>query len=252
MQTNVIDLLAVQPWLAQGTPAEHLETARRRARARGLYLRRGVWEQPRLRLAGGFGFLVVGGVLARRTVVPGGRSLELLGEGELLRPWERPGAPPGSGSSWEVLTRTAEVAVLDAGFAKRVAPLPSIAANLLARTEERAERLALLLALRQCTRVERRLILLFWHLADRWGSVTPQGTLVRLPRLTHGELGEMIGARRPSVTTALGRLARRGTVRQIGQDWLLRGSVEEALAHDADREARLAPRDAAAARMRAV
>lgn len=238
----MIDLLSAQPWLAHGTPPALRDAAHRRARACGLYLRRGDWDGPAADLDGGFGVLVVDGVVARRMIVPGGRALELLGEGELLRPWDPDHSASATGAAWEVLTSTAQVAVLDAAFARRVAPLPNIAANLVARAEERAERLALLLALRQCTRVERRLILLFWHLSDRWGRVTPEGTVLRLPRLTHCGLGEMIGARRPSVTTALGRLARRGTIEQRGQEWLLHGTLDDALAQDEDRESRLASR----------
>ena len=46
---------------------------------------------------------------------------------------------------------------------------------------------------------------LFWHLAERWGNHTPEGIVIPL-RLTHAQIGELIGAQRPSVTTALSRL----------------------------------------------
>jgi CRP/FNR family transcriptional regulator, cyclic AMP receptor protein len=52
--------------------------------------------------------------------------------------------------------------------------------------------------------------------------VRPDGTLVGL-RLTHELIGYLVGARRPSVSTALGRLQRDGRLRREGRHWLLLG-----------------------------
>ena len=41
--------------------------------------------------------------------------------------------------------------------------------------------------------------------------------------LTHSLLGELVAARRPSVTTALTSLAVEGKVERDGRSWLLRG-----------------------------
>jgi CRP-like cAMP-binding protein len=58
-------------------------------------------------------------------------------------------------------------------------------------------------------RIDRRLLLLLWHLADRWGRVTPDG--IRVPmRLTHTLLADLVAARRPSVTTAFSQLQDEG------------------------------------------
>ena len=66
--------------------------------------------------------------------------------------------------------------------------------------------------------------MLFWHLSERWGRVTAEGVRLELP-LTHEVLAELVGAQRPTVTTALSRLARRGElVRVAGRSWLLRAS----------------------------
>jgi CRP/FNR family cyclic AMP-dependent transcriptional regulator len=48
------------------------------------------------------------------------------------------------------------------------------------------------------------------------------GVSVELP-LTHALLGELVAARRPSVTTALSTLAEQGKVERRGRAWLLRG-----------------------------
>ena len=60
-------------------------------------------------------------------------------------------------------------------------------------------------ALLQLSPVETRLLVLFWHLAERWGRVTPDGIGVRL-RISHELLGQLVGCRRASVTTALRRI----------------------------------------------
>jgi CRP/FNR family cyclic AMP-dependent transcriptional regulator len=64
-----------------------------------------------------------------------------------------------------------------------------------------------------------------WLLAERWGRVVPGGVLVSL-RLPHRTLAGMVGARRPSVTTALGQLMARGAIeRRPDGGWVLRGSA---------------------------
>jgi hypothetical protein len=61
-------------------------------------------------------------------------------------------------------------------------------------------------------------------LAERWGRVTPDGVLLPLT-LSHRMLGQLIGARRPTVSTALGALTRAGEVsRRMDGGWLLCGS----------------------------
>lgn len=60
-------------------------------------------------------------------------------------------------------------------------------------------------------RLERRLILKLRQLAARWGKVTPEGVRLDL-RVTHQELGDMIGAARESITVALGRLQDQGEI----------------------------------------
>ena len=73
------------------------------------------------------------------------------------------------------------------------------------------------MAIAHHARVDKRLELLLWHLADRWGRVTPNGVALPL-RLTHELLADLVAAQRPSVTLSLqhlerdGRLARRDGV----------------------------------------
>ena len=91
------------------------------------------------------------------------------------------------------------------------------------RLNDRAQRLATTQAISQLNRVDRRLMALFRHLAERWGRMTSEGVAVPLT-LSHRMLGQLIGARRPTVSTAIGDLAERDElVRRSDGTWLLKG-----------------------------
>src|SRR5215218_8627705 len=180
---------------------------------------------------GHLGFLILSGLLTRSVTVLGRTSIELLGAEDLVRPWEE-GAEDASVPrevSWSVL-QTAQIAVLDERFARRIAPWPEIAAALLDRMFGRVQRLSFHVAILENPRVEVRLVLLFWQLADRWGHMGPEGVTLPL-RLTHQALGRLVRAQRPSVTASLTRLAEHGLIQRDDAGlWLLRGDVSEHLA----------------------
>jgi hypothetical protein len=78
-------------------------------------------------------------------------------------------------------------------------------------TSRRARSLAFQRAIAQLPRVDDRMLVLLWVLAERWGRVSRDG--VRVPvGLPHRMLATLVGARRPSVTTALAGLAREGLI----------------------------------------
>jgi len=84
-------------------------------------------------------------------------------------------------------------------------------------------------ALLQLSPVETRLLVLFWHLAERWGRVTPAGIALRL-RLPHALLGQLVGCRRASVTTALQHIYTSGELTRRADDaWLLTGDPPDEL-----------------------
>ena len=142
---------------------------------------------------------------------------------------------------WSVLS-TVTLAVLDRRFAAEPARYPEITAALFDRLGERSLRLATTQAISQLTRVDRRLKALFWHLAERWGRVSGDGVVVPLA-LTHRILGQLVGARRPTVSTALSELAEREElIRRADGSWLLRGDPP-----DAQTFARRRPRPSGAA-----
>jgi CRP/FNR family cyclic AMP-dependent transcriptional regulator len=119
-----------------------------------------------------------------------------------------------------------------------VRPWPQIALALLQRAGRRIADLDVLRAITSQPRLEVRLVLLLWHLAARWGRVEPAGIRVSLP-LTHRMLGQLVGAERPSISHALGRLAHAGMVTGTPGDWHLHGTVADHLEALIERTARL-------------
>jgi CRP/FNR family transcriptional regulator, cyclic AMP receptor protein len=176
----------------------------------------------------GPGLLVVRGLIAREVHVQGRTSAELLGPGDLLRPWDHDTHDPVTYDvGWRVLDE-ADVALLDAFFADRIRRWPQISADLMGCAIQRAESTAVQRAISCHPRVDVRIAMLLWHLAGRWGRVERDGGL-RLPLpLTHRLIGELIGAERPSVTHALHRLAHTRQVVRDDDGWHLHGSPGEA------------------------
>jgi len=214
-------------------PAALLE-ARRRATARIVTVSPGDWDSAADRVNGEHlhGFLVVDGLIVRTVEVLGRRCAELIGPGDLARPWQW----DGEGShvhaeiGWTVL-EPVRLALIDGDLVTRIAPWPELGVELFTRGIRRAHHLGVALAIAYHQRVDERLLLTLWHLAERYGRVHPDGIVVPLP-LVHNRLALLIGAYRPSVTAALGALTRRGELsRRENGDWVLHGSPPEQLRH---------------------
>ena len=229
--SETVRLLGVDPDLGVLLSAARRADAERELAVRTYQVPAGHWDVMRLSgtSADSVGLLVLDGVLSRELVVADQVSAELLGPGDLVRPWQignRASLLPVD-AVWSVLTPLT-VAVLDRRFAAELARYPEITSALLDRLGERSIRLATTQAISQLTRVDRRLRALFWHLAERWGRVSGQGVIVPLA-LTHRILGQLVGARRPTVSTALAELAdRQELIRRPDGSWLLRGDPPDA------------------------
>jgi CRP/FNR family cyclic AMP-dependent transcriptional regulator len=238
---RVAPLLDVDPDLGQFLEGSRAEDARRQLLVRVRRLAVGPWNTARLTVAdpGHLGLLVLDGVLAREVLAADVISTELIGGGELLRPWQLSPDPALLRVSvrWSVLSE-ARVAVLDRRLAGYLAAYPEILSLLVERMTARTQRLAVAQAISQLNRVDQRLLTLFWHLAERWGRMTSDGVAIPLT-LSHRMLSQLVGARRPTVSTALGELARdQRVVRQDDGSWLLRG---EPVGEPAAKNARLIP-----------
>jgi CRP/FNR family cyclic AMP-dependent transcriptional regulator len=221
-------LLDEDPDLHDRVPDSERARAVGEAVARVQSLDVGIWDEPDTEddHREGFGLLVLEGMIARRVTLGRFDCTELLGQGDLLRPWSFAGtsfASVPSTVTWNVV-EPVRLATLDRRFALAVSPWPEISAALMDRIVQRARWLAFQLAVCHVVRVDTRLLLMMWHFADRWGRMTPDGARIRLP-VTHSVLASVVGARRPSVTTALGRLQDQGMIERVGGGtWLLHGS----------------------------
>ena len=243
MAINVVRVLEEDPGLGATLDDAERAVATQHLVAAEMRVARGVWEptHPLGQSRADLGYLVLDGLLVRETMIGRHTTAELLGAGDLLRPWDQaeaaPDAPIETRNAWRVL-QPARMAILDARFATLCSRLPPITAELLGRTLRRSRLLGLLLALSAMPRLDARLLALLWHLADRWGTVGPKGTHVPL-RLTHATLAQLVGAQRPSVTSALRALEDRGLLSRVphGGGFLLLGDPpgdpEQALALDA-------------------
>lgn len=222
---STVRLAEQDPELFEGLPEGKRREALARAVAPVLDLRRGVWGGDVREQAEGsdvLGLLVLDGMLLRNVHVGRRPRSELIGRGDLARPWEHQGelASLPFGADWRVLERS-RVAVLDARFLAIACRWPTVISALLGRSVRRSHGLALQLAITDVRHISHRLLLLFWHLADRWGRVGPDGVTIPL-RLTHEVIAQLAGAQRPTVSTALQALGRRGLLTRLpDRTWLL-------------------------------
>jgi hypothetical protein len=206
-------------------PEGRRDSARDASVAATLTVPRGLWDARRDtdRARGGYGVLLLEGLLIRRVGVEGRFGSELLSAGDLLRPWQSDGEETTVGleTVWRVLVE-ARLALLDPRWARRMAQFPEVGAELAGRALERSRRLAATMAIARQPRLEDRLWMLFRELADRHGRVHPDGIHVDLP-LTHEVLSDLAVARRPSVSAALSRLVQERRIRREGRGWVLHG-----------------------------
>lgn len=174
------------------------------------------------------GLLLLEGLMIREVTVAEARCGELLGPGSLLRPWDETGtfAPMRHETEWQVV-EPVRFAVLDEHFTRVAAHWPTLITALVGRATDRSQDLGTMLSIHSLKRVDVRLLAFFWHLADRYGKVTSGGVLVPLA-LTHRQLALLVGAQRPSVTSALGTLADRGMLRRDDDGhWLLASQAQD-------------------------
>lgn len=230
--SGAVRILVEDPDLTDGLTGRRLEAAVEECVAATCECRAGAWspldEVADMRF--GIGLLILDGLVVRSVGVAGRYGAELLGDGDLLNPYHR----EDSGTSlpvtgkWRVL-RTSRFGILDSEFVVRASRYPEVVSALLLRALRRSRTVAAHMAIVQHPRIDLRLHMLFWELADRWGTVRQDGVHVPL-HLTHAMLAELVAARRPTVTKALGELAQRSAVIWTGSDWLLPGEPPVELA----------------------
>ena len=168
----------------------------------------------RLAVAADGGLLVIRGVLTRRLEVGERSGSELLGRGDVIYP-----TPGEAESAWRV-EETALLAVLDERFHRSAAAWPRLVMALHERAVLRSHSLLLRLAIVEHPQIRRRVHLLLWHLADRWGHTEEHGTFLPL-KLSRVALADLVCSTRESVSRALADLRRRGLVHERGSGFFL-------------------------------
>jgi hypothetical protein len=224
---ELVAILASDRYLAEDLSPDQFALALRQVLAEVITLSTGAWTvgPDDFDGVGSLGLLLLDGLLAREVTVGDYTCAELLGPGDVIQPWLRIGQEQSVATEidWDVI-EPVTLAVLDRGFCQRAAPWPEIQAAVARRLMHRTHWLAFHLAVCGLRRVDDRLLSVLWHFADRWGTVTPHGVRVDV-RLTHQVLAAVIGARRPSVSTALRRLADEGRISALPRSrWLLLGN----------------------------
>lgn len=221
---RTVRLLDYDPALAASVRPERRAEARATARATLVEVGRG--ERSAAELSGGrgtvYGALLLDGLATRTLVLDDVASAQLLGRGDLVHPAAADGAVAlvPTASRWTVAEPLA-VALLDERFLLTVRRWPEIVAALFERLAAQEQRHDVHRALLQLPRVADRVHALLWLLAERWGRVTPRGVVVPM-RLTHELIGQLVGAKRPTVSLALRALEQRGAVRRRPDGgWLL-------------------------------
>ena len=218
-------LLRLDPDLGQLLSHQRLEAAEEQVTVTVATVAPGVWQPEHLCAPGrasNVGLLILDGAVVRETSLLESPSAELFGPGDILRTWRADAEPQPLRPTieWRALERTS-LAVMDGATALALRAYPEIMAVVLDRLNARAERLAVTQAISQITGVETRIEALLWHLSQRWGRVGRDGVILGLA-LSHRMIGALVGARRPTVSTALARLAAdRRVLRRADGLWLL-------------------------------
>jgi CRP-like cAMP-binding protein len=185
-----------------------------------------------------FAASVLDGMLTHRMQLRGQAGLRLLVPGDIIV--REGGLHPGILESSEYgHLGDARVVLLGDHLLHAARRYPQLMAGLMIHLDQQSQRLTTQLMICQLPRVEERVLAIMWLLADTLGRVTRAGTILPL-RLTHQQLGELVGARRQTVTLALKQLADRGALRRQQHGWLLLERVAGTADHARRREAKIA------------
>ena len=173
----------------------------------------GPWVPPdRPPFDGAVGVLVVKGLLLHDLQLDRGGATELLGPGDLLQLQRGRDELLPFATSF-LAAEDVRLAVLDDRLPEVLARWPEVGARIIASSAARHRRQALHRVASQLPRVEERLLALYWLIAEQWGRMGPEGVVISLS-LTHELLGRLVGARRPTVTMAVGSLVDAGHLRR--------------------------------------
>jgi CRP/FNR family transcriptional regulator, cyclic AMP receptor protein len=204
---STVALLRVDARLREAVPEDERPFAQRVLVVPHRELADGPWDPAALvgDSARPFAAVVLRGLITQDITLAGRCNSDLLGPGDVFRPWRSAETSLPCEVAWTA-GGGAAIAVLDERFLAAARRWPDLSAVLYDRLAEQLELARARAALVGLPRVEQRILALFWQLADRWGVVRPHGVDVELS-LTHELIGHLVGAQRPTVSLALQALA---------------------------------------------
>ena len=228
-------ILDADPDLGADLGPGQWEQARAVCRGRAVTLRAGACDLDGVLAAhpSAIGFLIVDGLLRRETSLRNRGLIELVGAGDVIQPATGHGSPILATDRSDAVIDEVRMLELGIDFIRCAGRWPGLLGAVLARVENQRRHLITQELIVHLPLAEHRVLFMLWHLAGRWGQVTVDGVRLRL-RLTHAVLGQLIAAKRPTVSLAVRRLEEKGCVRRTAAGaWLIttRGqSVVNALA----------------------
>jgi CRP/FNR family transcriptional regulator, cyclic AMP receptor protein len=196
-----------------------------RAEARGLVLPTGVFKKGELDIRlelerlGCFAAVVLEGMLTYRFALAGQTVVRLVGPRDVVSLTTDERSILISAPECRVAEPT-RLAFLGREMILGAMRWPSLIPGLHVCIAAQTDRLIVQLAICQLPRVDQRVMAMLWLLAESWGHVSASGTSLPLS-LTHDLLGGLVGARRSTVTLALGQLTDRGALLRQPGGWLL-------------------------------
>jgi hypothetical protein len=212
-----VRLLDVEPDLVIGVSTDDFAALRRSLIVPAVSIPVGRWT-GQASIAQAVSILVVRGMLicddSSSLGIP---AVQLFGPGDLIDAR----LLTKGGTELEALT-PAQVAVLDDRMLLAARRCPELALGLTRRLFDGQHERHVAASIRGLAHTEDRIFSYLWHVASRWGRVTPAGLALTLP-VTHDQLGRLIAARRPTVSLALAALNQRGALTKLDDGrWLIR------------------------------
>ena len=235
-----VALLDEDPELGAALEPDELEHARRLVVVPALTREPGPWDLAADAPEPALGLLLLDGLVTVNVVLGDRVASQLAGPGDVLHETGVSDVLLPADVAHFVSERS-RMAVLDHRFIAAIRRWPELMLALDERLRVQERRLAVHAAIGKLRRVEDRILALLWHLAERWGRMTPNGIVVPLA-LTHETIGRLAGAERPTVSLALAELSRTGDVsrRDDGAFVLREGSQSRMVPH-ADTAPQLRP-----------
>jgi hypothetical protein len=201
------------PALLEGTDGATAAFLREHGTVPAVRVEPGPWHPPSHRASTRhwLGLLVLDGLLMRPLTIGRRRVHELLGPGDLLRPWDHERwEGVRSHSPWAVLTPVA-LGLLDEGFTAVAGKNHSVLNALVSRALRRSAHVGAAVAIQDQDEPHLRVWGLLAHAADRWGRPGEQG-MVLPAGLTLRAIAVAVGVDEASAGDALERLGREGAV----------------------------------------